>query len=421
MGEFRKAYIHILFIIMCAFTLNLNIVKTPVTSTAEAADLDGEWVQKKNGFYWELKDGSILRKGGWHVLGGERYYLAYKSGRRKSGWLVSKRKTYYLDPQTGILTTGLKEIDGSWYYLKPRGKIPGEMARGFITVQGKRYYAKSNGKLVVGLKSIKGKKYYFSEDHAAAAEWVTIGSKRYYFDPDKYYMRKGWLKIGDSTYFLNKSKGYAVRGWKTISRKRYYFDRDYCMVTGLQSIKGSEYLFDSNGELITGKRAYKYGDAYYTIASNGAASPITKEAEILACRKLDEVGWDLQKAFTWAALLTYRVTPQTIPSGYTQAEYFAQYGFEHEYGDCYVIACVFYKMADMLGYNVRFMKGVIPTAKRGEAAHGWVEVYDNGKWNVCDPNFTSSTGRNGYMINYGMSGTWRYGGYSIAETNEANG
>ena len=43
--------------------------------------------------------------------------------------------------------------------------------------------------------------------------------------------------------------------------------------------------------------------------------------------------------------------------------------------------------------------------------HGWVEIVMNGTVYVFDPNFTYWTGRNGYKITYGMSGTYRYTDY----------
>ena len=43
--------------------------------------------------------------------------------------------------------------------------------------------------------------------------------------------------------------------------------------------------------------------------------------------------------------------------------------------------------------------------------HSWTEIVENGKIYVYDPNFTNETGRNGYRITYGQSGTWRYADY----------
>ena len=45
----------------------------------------------------------------------------------------------------------------------------------------------------------------------------------------------------------------------------------------------------------------------------------------------------------------------------------------------------------------------------------WVEIKINGTTYVFDPDFTNETGRNGYMITYGQSGTWRYNRGSVMQ------
>lgn len=75
------------------------------------------------------------------------------------------------------------------------------------------------------------------------------------------------------------------------------------------------------------------------------------------------------------------------------------------------MAGTFYHMAGLLGYEVHQVNGFVPLSYEEMRAHSWVEIVVNGSTYVCDPNFTYSTGKNGYMINYGQAGTWRYAGY----------
>lgn len=53
----------------------------------------------------------------------------------------------------------------------------------------------------------------------------------------------------------------------------------------------------------------------------------------------------------------------------------------------------------------------MPSRSGGATPHSWVEVVINGSTYVFDPDFTHETGRNGYQISYGTSGTWVYSGY----------
>ena len=93
-------------------------------------------------------------------------------------------------------------------------------------------------------------------------------------------------------------------------------------------------------------------------------------------------------------------------------EWFADFGFTYRKGNCYVMAATFYEMAVLLGYAPRQMSGRVPLASGGWGPHSWVEIDFNGQTYVFDPDFTYGTGRNGYMISYGQTGTWRYADYS---------
>ena len=386
-------------------------------SAAESAQAP-HWEKIGRRFYWIQEDGTVLKKGGWHVLDGERYFLAYKSGRRWEGWLTTKGKKYYFEPETGILVTGKAQIGKSWYYFQEDGKRPGAMLTGLIIANGKKMYAKSSGKLISGWRNVKGKKYYFDAEREAVAGWQKINGKQYYFDEEQFYLRKGWLKQGEKVYYLRKD-GTPIKGWAEIKGNRYFFSSKGTMVTGLKSIQGKRYLFNTDGVLMTGRHAYSVNGKYYRVNEDGTATPLTKKVEIYAARQLDELGWSLPEAFLWATRLDfYNGAPEDVPSGYSsQAEFYAEYGFENKRGHCYVLASVFYEMASMLGYRVRFIKGYVPSSRGGLATHGWVEIYYNGGWYVCDVSFQRSYHRSGYMINYGDAGTWRYSDYHVADQN----
>ena len=93
------------------------------------------------------------------------------------------------------------------------------------------------------------------------------------------------------------------------------------------------------------------------------------------------------------------------------SEAMALYGFQNGVGDCYVMAATFYYMAKTLGYDAHQMAGYVPLSSGGMGVHSWVEIDMNGTTYVFDPDFTNETGRNGYQITYGTSGTWVYSSY----------
>ena len=123
----------------------------------------------------------------------------------------------------------------------------------------------------------------------------------------------------------------------------------------------------------------------------------------MARAKLDQVGWDLKKAFNWTASLEHVGwdAGSTISEG-------ARYAFTNGVADCIGKASAFCLMARELGFNCVVKWGAVLQVDGSYAAHAWNEIVVDGKTYVCDPNYQWGTGRNGYMINYGQSGTWKY-------------
>lgn len=129
----------------------------------------------------------------------------------------------------------------------------------------------------------------------------------------------------------------------------------------------------------------------------------------LAAAKLDEVGWDLKAAFNASASIPYYGHTADMPQDdKTTMEWYAEYGFVNGKGNCYVMAAMFCEMAKTLGYDAHLISGKVPLWNGGWGPHSWVEVIIDGVVYVCDPDFTNETGSNGYLIQYGQSGTWRY-------------
>lgn len=126
----------------------------------------------------------------------------------------------------------------------------------------------------------------------------------------------------------------------------------------------------------------------------------------LAANVLNQIGWNLSAAFSWSAGMAYY---GGVPrDAYTGMEWYANYGFTYHQGNCYVMAATFCEMAKTLGYDAHQISGSVPLASGGYGPHSWVEINMNGGTYVFDPDFAHETGRNGYMIYYGQSGTWIY-------------
>lgn len=434
------------------------------------------WVKSDDGnYYWMQEDGTFLREGGWHELGGKTYFLNYGSGRRRTGWITWSKRKFYIDPESLEILTGMQEIDGKWYYFDPKSKPVGKMVVGWKTLEDGKYYFDKNGVRKKGWLTFNNKRYYFEQSGPMKKGWRSIGGKKYYFDPTNGYMRKGWVEIGSDKYYMNRdgslhtgwrsldnkkyyfvpktgkmkkgwltlnnkkyyfekeghqtfgwrsvggkvyyfmplpNSGYMRTGWLNVGKDRYYMDLDGSRCTGLKKISGKNYFFDKGGKLVKNKRAYTINGKRYNISENGVVTELSS-AEKLAAERLDKIGWNLYAAFKWSSSeISYYRHNFNVPDGYKNpSDYYAEYGFKNEIGNCYIMAGTFYHMARLLGYEVHQVNGYVPLKSGGLGPHSWVEIVVNGSTYVCDPDFTYDSGRNGYLINYGQSGTWRYTDY----------
>lgn len=108
--------------------------------------------------------------------------------------------------------------------------------------------------------------------------------------------------------------------------------------------------------------------------------------------------------------MLYTLGPE-VTGNSVHSEWYANFGFDNHKGNCYVMAATFQKMAKLLGYDAHLVEGYIRTYN-GRGRHGWVEIDMNGTTYVFDPNFEYGGYGNGYQINYGMSGTFKYIDYA---------
>ena len=377
------------------------------------------WKQERLGYYVRVDgNGNIIRTAGFYEFDGNTYYLCGNSGRRVQGWLKLKNGTWYFDEETGVLVTGYQVIDGVPYYFNPEGSSPGKMVLGNIFIDGRRYYFNyRSGQLVTGW--ITGgadgsHKYYVNNDGSLKRGWSRIASENrtYYFEPTWCYALSGFQTIDGNRYLFVPGTDAVGRNWVTVDGNRYYCDpATAILTTGFATINGKEYYFDASGKLVTNQTNYKINGKFYNIDQWGHYTEVTyTEVQLLARDRLDIIGWTLRNAYDWS-VMPYVHIDDTVPSGYTPADYYGLYGLRNHRGDCYVMASTFYQMAIQLGFDAHFVMGYVPLARGGYGPHGWVEIDQDGGTYVYDPDFEYDEGLNGYRIYYGKSGTWRYTNY----------
>lgn len=349
------------------------------------------------------------------------------------GWNLIDGKKYYADAN-GKITTGWVKYENSWYYLqteKECPETPGAMKTGWLLYNNKWYYldASENGKMVDGKwELIDGKWYHFYSGGVMETGWTGQTGAWYHLNENG-AMETGWFKQNNNWYYLDPARGgkMVASEWMLIDGRWYHFYGGGGMETGWTKQNGNWYHLNANGAMETGWIIMNDDWYYLYPAGNSSGAPegamavdtvingyvvapdgVYNEAYQGAYNVLNQVGWNLRAAYNWSANLPY-VNYSNDPS--PGSENFAIHGFKTKTGDCYVMAGTFYYMAKLLGYDAHQIAGYVPLRSGNMGVHSWVEIDINGSTYVFDPDFTHETGRNGYQISYGMSGTWRYSNY----------
>ena len=313
------------------------------------------------------------------------------------------------NPKTAVES---EEPDNSGDSEKPEDE---KLEPGWNLIDGKKYYADANGKITTGWVKYENSWYYLQTEKECPE---TPGA-----------MKTGWLLYNNKWYYLDASEnGKMVDGkWKLIDGKWYHFYSGGVMETGWTGQTGAWYHLNENGAMETGWIIMNDDWYYLYPAGNSSGAPegamavdtvingyvvapdgVYNEAYQGAYNVLNQVGWNLRAAYNWSANLPY-VNYSNDPS--PGSKNFAIHGFKTKTGDCYVMAGTFYYMAKLLGYDAHQIAGYVPLRSGNMGVHSWVEIDINGSTYVFDPDFTHESGRNGYQISYGMSGTWRYSNY----------
>ena len=313
------------------------------------------------------------------------------------------------NPETAVES---EEPDNSGDSEKPEDV---KLEPGWNLIDGKKYYADANGKIMTGWVKYENSWYYLQTEKECPE---TPGA-----------MKTGWFKQNNNWYYLDPARGgkMVASEWMLIDGRWYHFYGGGGMETGWTKQNGNWYHLNANGAMETGWIIMNDDWYYLYPAGNSSGAPegamavdtvingyvvapdgVYNEAYQGAYNVLNQVGWNLRAAYNWSANLPY-VNYSNDPS--PGSKNFAIHGFKIKTGDCYVMAGTFYYMAKLLGYDAHQIAGYVPLRSGNMGVHSWVEIDINGSTYVFDPDFTHETGRNGYQISYGMSGTWRYSNY----------
>ncbi|MGO5317214.1 NlpC/P60 family protein [Paraeggerthella sp. LCP19S3_G8] len=185
------------------------------------------------------------------------------------GWNELDGMKYYADDQ-GKLVSGWLSDQGKRYYLDPtNGNVA---ACGFILLQNEIYYFNNDGTLYdKGLLSIEGTWYYAAASGEIETGWLKLGEAWYYLDPAQGgAMLSGSYRVGSTLYHAHQNGALLTgNGWVRTEGSWYYATPSGSLRTGWLKQGGSWYWLDpESGAMATGW--YRDGAAWYYSDGSGA-------------------------------------------------------------------------------------------------------------------------------------------------------
>ncbi len=218
-------------------------------------------------------------------------------------------------------------------------------------------------------------------------------------------VRISWTKVtGATKYRIRLYRRNANGTWTNISVDNALYQdygdvasATYRNLTSVGTWKAVVYYGKASGWHTPGTSTN-----FYVVWTTGIA---TLDAKILTIQgSLGYTGDVLRKSFDYVMTYPYIRTPD-IPTGDYSAPY-ALSMIQNHGGNCYRFAALFCVLARAYGYDARVISGSVPRRGGGWAPHGWVEIVQNGKVYVCDPDLAKYyPERNWFMFPYSQQPT----------------
>ena len=186
--------------------------------------------------------------------------------------------------------------------------------------------------------------------------------------------------ISDSVYYKN---GSVVTGTQSVGGTSYKFINGKLAKGYIR--ENSKLYYYKGGRRVTGTIVGSASEGYYYADNSGICYEsedmrLTAEFMMRYCSgsTLQE---KMKSGYLYIAHKYAYARRMDPPSSGSDMPPYAVDMFTNHSGDCYRYAVCFAYMAKIAGYRVRV--GIGETGG-SHAAHGWTEVYVNGKWLYCD-------------------------------------
>lgn len=219
-----------------------------------------------------------------------------------ASWIEDGDKKQF-EKEDGELAKGFMEIEGERYYFDEDGYLV--TGKFFCKEDQQYYYADKYGRIQTGI--IKTKKGFFIADEEGRIQtgFVEYENNRYFFDGSATKIT-GWFKSEDNWYYADE-EGIIQTGFLSLDGYRYYLNPDGTRVSDMiTEIDGVTYVFNHDGSIDENATAMYPVYAYMLEKRNqiGNSIGLLMDAKVQACAVLRAA--DLKNG--------YALTPDTRDS-----------------------------------------------------------------------------------------------------------
>ena len=231
--------------------------------------------QKVNGVTWFFINGKQQKNASFCDFDGNYYIADFKgtlSTLESNKWKQVNGFYYYVKDGT-VLKDTVALINGSYYGFDANGRMYSNQT--FTDASGNTYHASASGALLRNRwYSDSTGKYYFDARGIGFEGVHLIDGERYTFAHGKVSYKPAWQKDSKGWWYRHADGSYTKNDWEKINGKYYYFNGSGYMVTGWQKLNGKWYYFEADGSM-AGKGWHKIGGKWYYMYESGAMATNT--------------------------------------------------------------------------------------------------------------------------------------------------
>ena len=211
----------------------------------------GHFEYKDKYYYSSTETGKVKTSAGFVTYQGNKYYVQ-KGGEILAGWPFQVDGKKYYAYYNGRLGTGIFKYCKYYHYADSNGVT--RTTAGFVTSGSNRYYVAAGGRITRNSTfKVSGYTYKSLSKGQLAKGVFKQGSAYYYANPDNNRVKttKGWITYNGKKYYAASGGKIYTGTFITVDGDKYYATETGAIQTGTFKVSGVTYKATSAGRITT--------------------------------------------------------------------------------------------------------------------------------------------------------------------------